>query len=116
MSYIKKAIYVVLYSKHCARSTILFSGILFSIGLSGCTSPGVDLSPTSSISPEGDYMYSAMRNPTAKRPEIKALSKPAAKTTNRDTTVKAASIRYPGRATYICTPSGFGQHSSCFLR
>ena len=86
------------------KSTLTASAIVLLI--SGCVS-APDRATVSSVSTETHYPNISVRK--GKAPAFE-------KTTKETLPVKMANYSFLGRAPYICTPSGFGRTSSCFLR
>jgi hypothetical protein len=74
--------------------------------ISGCVA-APDRATVSSVSTETHYPNISVRK--GKAPAFQ-------KTTKETLPVKVANYNFIGRAPYICTPSGFGRTSSCFLR
>ena len=72
----------------------------------GCTSSPDTTATTSSVSNVAGYPGLLIE----KKPAIRE------KADKKVLPVKLSGDVYPGRAPYICTPSGFGQTSTCFLR
>jgi hypothetical protein len=78
--------------------------VLVAATLAGCSATTDRSVKTASLSKQVGYAV-----PTKKT----ARSKPIAVTQRA---IKLVRTSYLGRAPYICTPSGFGRTSSCFLR
>jgi len=88
-----------------AMKMALFCAVITAV-TTGCTSSPDTTATTSSVSNVAGY------------PELLIEKKPAIqkKADRKVLPVKLSSDVYPGRAPYICTPSGFGRTSTCFLR
>jgi len=92
--------------KGVGRAKILAISAVLSVVATGCT-PLTDSSVvTSSVSAKMEAP-ATISVPT----QVAKVEEPASRST-----VRVASSSYLGRAPYICTPSGFGQTSRCFLR
>lgn len=92
------------FPREFIKYTLTASAIVLLI--SGCVSEP-DRATVSSVSTETHYPNIAVRK--GKAPAFQ-------KTTKETLPVKVANYSFIGRAPYICTPSGFGRTSSCFLR
>jgi hypothetical protein len=87
-------------------SEFVFASALIAALVSGCARLPDKTAIPSSLSTELGYPNTpAEKGATASSGKI-----------GRMLPVKLASSRYLGRAQYICTPSGFGRTSGCFLR
>jgi hypothetical protein len=75
--------------------------------LSGCVMVPDRTATVSSISTGSGYPHMFTDRGKAAAPE---------KVIKRTLPIKVASYSFLGRAPYICTPSGFGRTSGCFLR
>jgi hypothetical protein len=75
--------------------------------LSGCVLAPERTATTSFVSTVSGYPDMATSKRKMARPE---------KVIKRTLPTKVASYSFLGRAPYICTPSGFGRTSGCFLR
>lgn len=89
---------------HFIKSTLTASVLVLLV--SGCVFTP-DRATVSSVSTETHYPNISVRK--GKTPALQ-------KTIKGTLPVKMASYSFLGRAPYICTPSGFGRTSSCFLR
>lgn len=88
--------------------TALFIGIL---AASACSSTLPDATKTTSVKRNKvDVAYSA--------PNLDRVAKPhgPASAAQKDTRYKVTQTAYFGAAPHICSPSGFGQKSTCSLR
>ncbi|MFC6488397.1 hypothetical protein [Nitratireductor sp. GCM10026969] len=92
--------------KSISTATFIVPAICLSM-LAGCAAMP-DTTMTSSVSVEAE------ESAAAPAPQLKKTVRH--KKSAGQPAVKVASARYLGRAPYICTPSGFGRTSSCFLR
>ncbi|MDZ5698801.1 hypothetical protein [Chelativorans sp. M5D2P16] len=90
--------------KSISKATFIVPAICLNM-LAGCAAMP-DTTMTSSVSVEAEE--------SAPAPQLKKTVRH--KKSAGQPSVKVASARYLGRAPYICTPSGFGRTSSCFLR
>ena len=101
-----------------AKTTFKFGGlVLLSATLYGCSG--------NASTTYGNNLSSAY---AVQKPVSKRVSKPSTKTLKRASTRKVAFAaqsstapktrkkRYLGKASYICSPSGFGRKSTCFAR
>jgi hypothetical protein len=94
--------------KNIFRSIGFVAAVFASLGAvltSGCASLPHKAIVAGSVSTESGYPNVPIKRDIA--PAIRS---------ERVLPVKPASISYLGRAEYICTPSGFGRTSGCFLR
>lgn len=80
-------------------------------GAAGCTSAQMISSGASSST--AALSFAAQPAPT---PAVSAAEAQANRAATRTRVASVNRARFHGNAPYICTPSGFGQKSSCFLR
>ncbi|TCN33174.1 hypothetical protein [Sinorhizobium americanum] len=78
--------------------------VLLAATLTGCSTTADQSIKTASLTKEVGYAVPAKK--TARIKPVIATQRAA----------KVVRTTYLGRAPYICTPSGFGRTSSCFLR
>jgi hypothetical protein len=87
-------------------SAVVFASAVIAALVSGCARLPDKTAIPPSLSTELGY-------PNA---PVEKMTTASARKSKRMLPVKPASNGYLGRAQYICTPSGFGRTSGCFLR
>nr|WP_051000058.1 hypothetical protein [Sinorhizobium fredii] len=78
--------------------------VLLAAALAGCSATTDKNIKTASLTKQVGYALPEKKPARNKRIAV------------TEQTVKLVRTTYLGRAPYICTPSGFGRTSSCFLR
>ncbi|MFE0018056.1 hypothetical protein ACFWXH_24660 [Mesorhizobium sp. NPDC059054] len=90
----------------------LFCAAIVTVALSGCNSVTDSNLKSASITTQASHAFTAeVIKPKGK---IAAASRHAV--VAKKTQKISDSVRFYGRAPHICSPSGFGQTSHCFLR
>jgi hypothetical protein len=82
------------------------------MALSGCNSITDSTIKSASVTTQASHAFTA--EAIKPKGKIAAVSRRAA--TAKSTQNVSENVRFYGRAPHICSPSGFGQTSHCFLR
>lgn len=90
----------------------LLCAAIVTVALSGCSSTPDSTVKSASITAQASHAFTA----EVIRPKGKIAAVSRHTVVAKNTPKISDGVRFHGRAPHICSPSGFGQTSHCFLR